>query len=375
MSAAWAALVFSCSAGPPPTVPALPPPVAEQAAEPGEPAAAALEKLEAPGPELLPAVRKPTRFIPGASDAARLSVPASIGVWAPGAGLPASFRSGLSEAFRLAYREASLRGIELNGALGGDLIHAWKTSARKPEERGAAGAGAYVQNWRGKESRPNSWGLGYLVLACAPVSVGRVSLVRGPLLDAYGRGGGIGGANGIAGYGAPLGDEFRLAEGLAQRFEYGLLLVKDGGRFAFFPEESPSARGVPDGVGAAPPPDSAARFGAPEAEAFRAGWVAAVNSGRIAMESDGPVFFASGAWGSVWAQTFGSGLWALVLPVDPERLGSRAKILDRPFLESVRDRTGRSLDFGEYGLPLTDSYPTTEGRAQQYEKGRMETPP
>jgi hypothetical protein len=240
-------------------------------------------------------------------------------------------------------------------------------------------AGAYVQNWRGVEARVNSWGLGNLVLACVPAAGGRVFLVRGALLDAYGRGGGIGGANGISGYGAPLGDEFRLAEGTAQRFENGLLLIRNEGGFAFFPEDPSSAEGIPESVGAAPAQDAAAerRFGAAERDAFRIGWSAAVNSGRIPLDADSPVFYASGDWGSAWTQTFGSGLWALMLPSGGSSgAGARVRILDKPFLDSVRDRTGYSIDLGEYGLPLTDSFPADGSvRAQIFEKGRMETLP
>jgi hypothetical protein len=330
-------------------------------------APARLSQAAGPAETAPPAKPKPTIFVPAAPDAAPPTVPASIGAWIPNSGVSAQRRADLTAEFRDAYLEAMLRGAPLRGALGGDLVHFWRSGADR---------GAYVQNWRDGDAGANSWGLRGLALACRPAGGGRVSLVRGALLDAYGKGGGIGGANGIAGYGAPLGDEFSRAEGLAQRFEHGLLLTRADG-VVFVPEPAPSAGGVPADVAQAPPAEGpgTARFGTPEREAFRAAWAAAVDSGMPVLGSDGPVFFSGGEWGGAWAQTFGSGRWGIVLPADPSRRGGRAKILDAPFLASVRAGDGQALDFSGSGLPLTDSFPVPGGSAQVFLKGRMETRP
>ena len=367
------ALLASCAGSPamapvPAVLPSAPTAVPEPLFDPVSLPASPAEKAPPTRP-------KPTRFIPNAPGSVFPSVPHSVGVWVPDSGVAALRRVGLSAEFREAYLEATLRGVPLRGILGGDLVHFWKTPSR---DRGflPVGGGAYVQNWRDADAGDNAWGLRGLLLACRPAAGGRVSLVRGQLLDAYSRGGGVGGANGIAGYGAPLGDEFRLTEGIAQRFEYGLLLAGPEG-VSFIPGEAPSSRGVPEDVGAPSPSGvpGALRVGAQERQAIRSAWISAVNSGRDVLESDGPVFYSEGAWGGAWAQTFGSGLWGIVLASDSSQAGSRAKILDAPFLASVRAESGGGLDFGEYGLPLTDSFPASGGLAQIYQKGRVETQP
>jgi hypothetical protein len=363
-------LLSSCAGTPERTAP--------EAVQPVEPSAAVQVSPDsgpaaepAAVPEPLPAIReKPTRFLPGPVELP--SIPSSVGALSADVAEPASRRASLSAAFREAYQEAVLRGDPLRGTLGGDLIHLWKPPARKndPSDRG----GAFVQNWRGAAGgRANSWGLSGLVLACCPAAGSRVVLVKGAILDAYGRGLGIGGANGVAGYGAPLGDEFPLPEGLAQRFERGLLLAGRDGGYTFTPGEPPSAAGVPEAVGRVEAGTGGALpFSSAEAAAFRAAWIAAVNSGRTAADADGAVSLSSGTEWKAWIQTFGEGLWGIALPADTARTGGRAKILDRPFLESVRSADGLAFDFGDCGLPLTDSFHNGELWMQIFQRGRME---
>jgi hypothetical protein len=66
-------------------------------------------------------------------------------------------------------------------------------------------------------------------------------MVRGPILDFYGRPEGLGRANGERGYGSPRGEEFYAAGGLAQRFDFGLIMVDREGQGSFLPGEAPSA--------------------------------------------------------------------------------------------------------------------------------------
>jgi hypothetical protein len=145
----------------------------------------------------------------------------------PAQGLEAEEREGISLSFRAAYAEALGRGFPLEGVLGGDRVHAWP----------AGSALAWVQNWKTAEAYPNSWGLPDLVLAIRGFDAARVFIVRGAVLDLYGKSGGRGGANGVAGYGPPLSDEFPYGEGIAQRFGKGLITVDAAGHAAFIPDE------------------------------------------------------------------------------------------------------------------------------------------
>jgi hypothetical protein len=144
-------------------------------------------------------------------------------------------REEISRSFRKAYAEALGRGLPLEGILGGDRVHAWPADTPL----------AWVQNWRIAEAYPNSWGLPNLVLAIRGFEAGEVFIVRGPILDAYGKSRGRSGANGVAGYGPPLGEEFPygagadqgMAQGLAQRFGEGLIATDASGEAAFIPRE------------------------------------------------------------------------------------------------------------------------------------------
>jgi hypothetical protein len=116
----------------------------------------------------------------------------------PALELEAEERERISLSFRKAYTEALSRGLPLEGVLGGDRVHAWPAGSPL----------AWVQNWRSAEAYPNSWGLPNLVLAIRGFDTGEVFIVWGPILDAYGKSRGRGGANGVAGYGPPLSDAF-----------------------------------------------------------------------------------------------------------------------------------------------------------------------
>jgi hypothetical protein len=145
----------------------------------------------------------------------------------PALKLDAEERERISLSFRRAYAEALSRGLPLEGVLGGDRVHAWPADSPL----------AWVQNWKSAEAYPNSWGIPSLVLAIRGIEAAEVFIVRGAILDAYGKSGGLGGANGVAGYGPPLSGEFPYGEGLAQRFGRGLIATDASGRSAFIPGE------------------------------------------------------------------------------------------------------------------------------------------
>jgi hypothetical protein len=148
----------------------------------------------------------------------------------PALELEAEERESISRSFRKAYAEALSRGLPLEGVLGGDRVHAWPSGSPL----------AWVQNWKSSEAYPNSWGLPNLVLAIRGFNAEETFIVRGPILDAYGKSGGRGGANGAAGYGPPLSDAFPYGEGIAQRFGEGLIAADASGQAAFIPRDPPA---------------------------------------------------------------------------------------------------------------------------------------
>jgi hypothetical protein len=138
--------------------------------------------------------------------------------------------------FRRAYRTALTRDIPLLGVLGIDRVHRW------PENSNLT----WAQNWRSAASSLNSWGMPSLVLAMLNSGGDEVFTVSGDILDIYGKNLGLGGANGVLGYGAPRGNSFFLKftdytlPALAQRFDKGLIYVTNTGIGAFIAEEAPS---------------------------------------------------------------------------------------------------------------------------------------
>ena len=164
-----------------------------------------------------------------------LTIPADVG----GRSENPEDESGLIRgAFREAYTEAVLRGLNLQGVLGSDRVSAWPETA--PE--------SWNQNWANKESAPNSWGINNLVLALGNYEalselsafsgkekvLAQVYTVSGPILDMYGRSAGYNRANGVTGYGFPLGEAFYSNGAAVQRFSRGrMIIAPEGSRFSF----------------------------------------------------------------------------------------------------------------------------------------------
>jgi hypothetical protein len=293
-------------------------------------------------------------------------------------------RAGLSieASFKDAYLDAVFRGDALEGVLGGDRVHGW------PSTRPAA----YAQNWRSSTPEPNSWGLNALVLAVHPLEGDRAFVVRGAVLDFYGQGKGVGSANGIAGYGAPLSDEFPYAGGVAQRFELGLIAIASDGSATFLAEKPGSLSASPgESVGSLTAASSDGLSAESVAAAFRSSWTAAVDRGLPHAEADGPVQSVSlpaiaeqgsdpGSEGpkesvrvvSALVQTYGDSAWALVLPVG-KGLGTRARLLAPPFLDRVLSEGSWEAAFAAYGVPLSDPFPWGGRIAQRFSAGWMET--
>jgi len=200
-------------------------------------------------------------------------------------------KDALSGAFLDAYIDALLRGLPLTGVLGGDFVHGWPDNSPL----------CWAQNWSSSEAAKNSWGIPSLVLAVKGIprgtqtgekpDQGRVFIVRGKLLDYYGRSAGIKGANGSVGYGCPRGNEFLHQGKLTQRFALGLITVDEEGKGTFLPEDPPSSA-------IDPPPDlgvfTNVQGGVPDAfledvrAAFLAAWKMALDQDIKAMTSDGP---------------------------------------------------------------------------------------
>ncbi|MDR1319301.1 MAG: hypothetical protein LBJ90_06720 [Treponema sp.] len=184
----------------------------------------------------------------------------------------------LAASFAEAYMEGVFRGLPLSGVLGGDHVHSWPRSSPL----------AWVQNWRGSGGRFNSWGVSSLILAVRGLARGRVFLVQGDILDAYGRSSGLMGANGAAGYGAPRGNEFIHQGGVAQRFDFGLIAVDAEGNFVFTPEDPPSVtRSVPESVGLFESGGSVERI----RNAFQSAWKTEIDGGLSPAEPDTPLFY------------------------------------------------------------------------------------
>jgi hypothetical protein len=195
-----------------------------------------------------------------------------------GASLGRDDRERLTGSFRDAYIEGLLLDLPLAGVLGGDMVHGWPPAA----------PAAWVQNWRSSEGRFNSWGTPSLLLAARGLSHDQVFLVRGEILDAYGLGGGLMGANGAAGYGAPCGDEFIYQGNRAQRFDYGIITVDPQSKPAFLPEEAPSARtGIPETTGFGGNENADPRVRA----AFQSAWQAGINGSLVPMQPDTDVLY------------------------------------------------------------------------------------
>jgi len=168
-----------------------------------------------------------------------LNIPAEVGGRTEN---PADETGALRTAFRDAYMEALLRGVMLTGVLSSDRVNPWPASA--PE--------SWSQNWAcaggSPNAVPNSWGLPNLVLALGhyPALAGLSDLsaaektmkiaftVHGPILDMYGKSAGYARANGIIGYGIPLGETTFSSGTAVQRFSRGRMIITGNeNRFSF----------------------------------------------------------------------------------------------------------------------------------------------
>jgi hypothetical protein len=402
----WVFLCFSC-AGKPDIVPELVEPEkpveipADQADQDGEmPAGTFFESLEPEDIVFISSTLPPLTAAPGVGNITRESRDMASGLSGPE-------KEALSASFRNAYIDGILKGLPLAGVLGGDLVHSW------PENDPSG----WVQNWQTAEPRPNSWGIPSLILAVQNIDIARemaqnrVCIVQGGILDFYGKSAGLGGANGDTGYGSPRGEEFFYNDGMAQRFELGVIVVDGDGKGAFLPGVPPSEGVNPPsevGVVASPPPG----YGSRVRDAFLTAWKMAldrsVGADSAAMVPDGPGIYvsfsslsASGAdfFGlpssvrarGLYVQSFNQQTALLVL-IDTEGLPFHARLVTPPLLDVLLSPENLvpgsealptpEADFSDsgafihqlmkgftrYGLPLTDPLPGIPGDGA-YRKG------
>ena len=295
-----------------------------------------------------------------------------------GSGLSAEERDALLNSFQAAYADNLLRGQALNGVLGGDQVHGW------PENSPSG----WVQNWQTSAPRPNSWGIPSLVLAIQGVEIlrtmaqDRVFLVHGEILDIYGKSAGVKNANGSAGYGSPRGDEFFYNEGIAQRFDLGLIMADKNGKGTFIVEEAPSeTEEIPPELGAFP----GSRGGAPVQNAFLTAWKMALD--RKADETDtlvpdGPGQYlsfseayilpglsaAQGMVRGLYIQTFNQGSSVLVLP-DSAILPPHVRFLGYSLLQLFLAPEEYAIPGAESLEVLKFSFSGGDGFAGQLMKG------
>lgn len=297
-------------------------------------------------------------------------------------------RAAISSAVAAAYVEAVARGEPLDGVIGGDRVHRWAPGL--PSGGDAPMLSALVQNFRNTAAPVDSWRLPGLVLVALPEGSFRAFTVRGPILDAYGKGAaGYGGANGVSGYGPPLCESYPYEGGSAQRFERGLF-VRRSDDSVVFRQEAPPAVELPGSVGElsaaavallGPAEGSAAR-------SFRDAWRSSVYAGRPALSADGPVFLVrhgSSAGGSggpaeqetAAVQTYGGGAWALVLslpvlaPLGPT-LATRPVVMEGPLLAEYLREGGWERGMETYGSPVTGPYYANGKIMQRFRKGYLE---
>jgi hypothetical protein len=376
----------SCAGKPPveirqiPEGPPLPEAVLREEPEPVTPEGAENFPLppEHEGPESEGLV-----FIP--ADPPPLVPAPGVGIISRGASLNGEARAVLQDTFRAAYLDGLLKGLPLAGVLGGDEVHGW------PD----ANPSGWVQNWRGARPVPNSWGIPSLILAIQGVEsareMNRVFIVDGEILDYYGTSAGLNGANGDIGYGSPRGEIFLYNKGIAQRFDFGLIVIDEQGQGSFLPEEPPS-------LNQEPPPELGIFPEAPDGkirEAFLAAWKMALDR-TIEMVPDGPGQYLSGfsrnpdspAAGNLeglYIQTFNRRGALLILPEAPG-LPRHVRFLGPPFLDAFVSPEGN--DFTQrimrgialYGFPLTDPLPYRADKdsawqeAQRFSRGWLRTP-
>ncbi|MDR2483690.1 MAG: hypothetical protein LBD08_08695 [Treponema sp.] len=334
------------------------------------------------------------RFVPQAPPA--LSLSPGVGRLAEdaAAALSKTTQGEITAAFQALYIEGIVQGLPLTGVLGGDLVHGWPVKTPR----------CWAQNWRGPDpdAGPNSWGIPGLVLALKGVESDAAFIVHGPILDFYGRSGGIGGANGAAGYGAPRSGVYYWNGGAAQRFEFGLIAIDPQGGPSFTPWEQEPPLEAPEFPG----------MDEWEAAAFQAVWLreSAIHGGPL--EADGPpVYFPFTAefFGGdeaapmrargVYLQCFDQGR-AVFAGLAAQGIPFAVRVIRSPFLDALvtaevlpgaedcpadyaapdvyRDSiTGALLEgMARYGVPLTDALPRRAGgvwrEAQRFSRGWIE---
>jgi hypothetical protein len=218
------------------------------------------------------------------------------------------------------------------------------------------------------------------------------------------------------GYGSPRGEPFFYNNGIAQRFDLGLIVIDKEGKGSFLPGEPPS-------VGLSPPSGTGVFSGAPQTDvervrdAFFTAWKMALDRNIDALVPDGPgrYFPFSGVFldspGSVapengdvkglYIQTFNRRSAVLVL-TESSVLPFHVRFVASPFLDVLLypdryspqgsgglssmdlrvnggdDFTRRLLEgISLYGFPLTDPLPYTAERnstwreTQRFSKGAL----
>lgn len=294
-------------------------------------------------------------------------------------------RKELSQAFVDEHRAAYYRTGTIYGVLGGDYVHSW--SGLEPA--------VYVQNWESSESYPNSWGLDRLALALYASSLQRVFLVTREHLDIYGKGLGLNGQNGAAGYGVPVSPVYYKDKIIQQRFLYGCIQVDLDGNYRFVPEEPPSMNTeVPDTIAVSDPavPESIRR-------AFKAAWLAALDAGQdsvpplgplLRIEPDPALFPEQQTPELVYLQSFGPKGYIMML-LQGSMFPDRVLLLASPFLEAFYTKPGQSLPgtgdvktqvsddsflraLQYYGFPLSDPFVDGAALKQRFSKGWMSIP-
>jgi hypothetical protein len=250
----------------------------------------------------------------------------------------------LSGIFRDAYREALMREMPLEGVLGMDEAHLW------PEKSPLT----WVQNWRvASSSFNNSWGIAGLALAVLNTAGDKVFTVSGDILDMYGKSLGVGGRNGVAGYGAPLTDVFfikftdQTTPVCAQRFAKGLIYVDGMGRGVFIAGDAPSSIVENDETAGFYPTDDVElrqklKF------TFGRAYRGLIDRYDRPVKADGPVEyrdFGDSVWSietedglfsvaGMYVQQYDGGEFAAVLPILAGREGD-VKTSDLSFLEDA----------------------------------------
>jgi hypothetical protein len=166
--------------------------------------------------------------------------------------------------------------------------------------------------------------------------------VQGGILDAYGQSAGLMGANGAAGYGAPLGNEFVYQGGIAQRFDFGLIAEDAEGRFVFSAGDAPSRTNpVPENTGLFESGDTAARI----RDAFQSAWRTEIDRGLSPLEPDTPLFYVD----------FGDSPWVLPFDAVEDSGNIRYGVPAADAAESGEDLLSAIADFstGQDGNPET----------------------